>query len=45
MIGALSLKKLLGAAFINLSKSLLEFSYPTTSIKNSLLTGIERMTY
>jgi hypothetical protein len=45
MISALSLKKLLGAAFINLSESLLELSYPTASIKNSLLTGIEGMAY
>jgi hypothetical protein len=45
MIGALSLRKLLSAAFINLSESLLELSYPTASIKNSLLTGIEGMTY
>jgi hypothetical protein len=45
MIGALSLRKLLSAALINLSKSLLELSYPTTSIKNSLLTGIERVAY
>jgi hypothetical protein len=45
MIGALSLRKLLSAAFINLSESLLELSYPTASIKNSLLTGIEGMAY
>jgi hypothetical protein len=45
MIGALSLRKLLCAALINLSKSLLELSYPAASIKNSLLTGIEGVAY
>lgn len=45
MRGALSLKKLLGSWLIALSETLLELSYPATSIKNSLLACVERVTY
>jgi hypothetical protein len=44
-LGALSLRKLLSAAFVSLSETLLEFSYATTGIKNSLLAGVKGMAY
>jgi hypothetical protein len=45
MSGALSFRKLLSAWLLALSETLLELSYATAGIKNSLLACVEGMTY